>query len=139
MSASIYCQAHLNGDSQEIEVSKILDAFAPYVSKSNEFGFEVWYDEMNNSFVYIDVNDELCSGFSVNRPCADKRLYMSIFKCLSLGNFISFWNDGDKFYITNQVTIDHIPPDMKEFLETSNVEIIAVKTADDYLRELGYA
>lgn len=83
MSSSIYFQAHLDGDSQEIEVSKIIDAFAPYVSKSDGFGFEVKYDEMNSSFIYLNVSDETCSGFSINKPCADKRLYMAIFKCLN--------------------------------------------------------
>lgn len=139
MSESIYCQAHLNGDSQEIKVSEIIEAFLPYVVRTDEFGFEVEYDKLNSSFVYVDVTDETCSSFSISQPCADKRLYMSIFKCLKLGNIISYWSDGDKFYITNQTTINHIPSEMNEFLNNEDVQLIVVNTIDDYLRELGYA
>ena len=136
MSVSIYCQAHLNGDSQEIEVSEIIEAFSPHVVKSDEFGFKVEYDEMNSCFVYIDVKDKTCSSFSISKPCGDDRLYKAIFKCMKLGNFISYWSDGNKFYITNQSTISHIPSDMKEFLETDDVQTIVVNTVDEYLQEL---
>jgi len=136
MGVSIYCQAHISGDPQEIAVSKIVEAFSPYIVKSDEFGFKVEYDEMNNSFVYIDIQDKTCSSFSISKPCADDRLYKSIFKCLELGNLISYWSDGSKFYITNESTLSHIPPDMKDFLDDQNVELVIVNTVEEYLREL---
>lgn len=89
MSETIYCQAHLNGDSQQIEVSEIIEAFSSYVVKSDEFGFDVVYDEMNRSCVFIDTLDKTCSDFSISRPCGDQRLFESIYKCLSLGKLLS--------------------------------------------------
>jgi len=136
MSVSIFCQAHLNGDSQEIKVSEIIDAFAPYVVESDGFGFNVEFGDLNSSFVFIDLKNETCSSFSIERPCADDRLYMAIFKCLQLGNFISFWSDGEKFYITNRSILQHIPSDMKDFLASENVQIAVVNTVEDYLREI---
>lgn len=40
------------------------------------------------------------------------------------------------YNITNQTTLSHIPSDMKEFLETEDVQIVVVHTVEYYLQEL---
>ncbi|MFT6921810.1 MAG: hypothetical protein ACJA1C_000807 [Crocinitomicaceae bacterium] len=90
MSVSIYCPAHIQGDNQQIEVAEIMNHLEPFVENKTPDGFDVVYDELNSSHVYIDTIDKTCSNFSINRPCGDERLYQAIYNCMQLGNVICY-------------------------------------------------
>ena len=139
MSVSIYCQAHNHGDSQLLAVKDVLTCFEPFIKSIDSSGFHVVYDETNSSHVFIDQINSTCDSFTINRPCGDKRLYDAIHNCMKLGNVICYTNDGDKFYVTSLETINHIPHDMKTFVQSESCQLITVASADEFYHEMLYA
>jgi hypothetical protein len=130
MGYTIYFQSHENGGDQQVETEKIVKCFEPYITKRDEFGFEVKYDEVNSSFVLIDLAAKTCSEFSVDRPCGDKRLFESIYKVTQLGNYVSL--EDDRYFVFNEQTIENLPEDMEEDLAESGMKLIVVKDFEHY-------
>ena len=139
MSVSIYCQAHINGDDQQLSVKDILNSFGTFVKNITLNGFDVVYDEMNSSHVSIDQENTTCSNFSVNRPCGEKRLYEAIYNCMNLGNVICYTSDGDKFLVINTATIDHIPTDMKNVINSEACQLITAHSGKELYDKMFYA
>lgn len=130
MSVSITCQAHLNGGDQQIRVSEIVNQFIPFLKNVTHSGFDIVYDVKNSSHVFIDTDTEFCSSFSINRPCGDERMFEALFNCLQLGNFICYM-DGEFFIITDPLTLQHLPEDMKNHVTSEPIRlIVADKFAD---------
>lgn len=101
MSVSLFFQAHLDGEDQQVPTSSIAKEFEPYITEKDEFGFNVKYDELNDSFVHINHSNQTCSSFSVNRPCLDDRLYLSIYQIMLLANFVCLTPDGECLAFSN--------------------------------------
>lgn len=135
MGYSIYFQAHINGFDQEISVRKIIDVFEPFVKKKDEFGLEIEYDEENSSFILIDITKENCTHFSVERPCADKRFYSSLFKACQFGNFISLYPEGTCI-VFDPKTLGHIPKGMKEAINDGSLTCETTLTENHYLNKV---
>ncbi len=133
MSYTIYFQAYENGGDGKINVQNIIECFEPYIIKKDEFGFRVKYDELNTSFIYINIENHFCDGFSVNRPCVDEKLYKSIFRVMKLGNFVSLAPSDDEYYIFDPLTIKHMPSNMIIDLENNIMKKKVIKNEKEYL------
>ena len=125
MSVSIYFQAHLNGNEQSIETTKILECFSPYLKDKCESGATLYFDNQSSSFLSLDINSPSVSHLAIERPCGDAREAECILKMTKLGNFVAFEPGYEKVIIFNQSTIDNCPQDMKEsILESTGFELI---------------
>ncbi len=136
MSVSFYLQAHLKGEDQDMEVSEIINSFEPFIKNKTAEGFDVFFDEMNISHIFINTYDKTSSNFSINRPCEDIRLYEAIYNCMKLGNVIFYGSDGDKFIILSHITLDHLPEEMKEHVTSANTKLIIAKNFDLFHNEI---
>lgn len=135
MGITIYFQAHINGSSQKIPVKSIVDIFLPFISKKNESGIEVRYDELNSSFINVNLEGKYCNNFSVSRPCGNQQFYKGLYKVCQLGNFISLYPDGD-CVVFNKDTLDHLPESMKEAVTGGGFVLEIVPTEKQYLKRV---
>jgi len=131
MSVTLFFQSHLHGENQEIPTQTIVEQFEPFITRRDEFGFEVVYDAQNSSFVFIDLNLDFGSHFSINRPCTDRRLYVSIYNLMQLGNFVFFWG-GEAFYLLEGMQA-HLPEDMQELLGGDLMEVRIVTDLEGFV------
>lgn len=134
----MFCQAHNHGVSQPLAVNDILDCFAPFINNIDSDGFDVVYDEMNSSRVFIDQTNSTCDSFSVNRPCGDKRLYDAIYNCMKLGNVICYTSYGDKFFVTSLEVVNHLPHEMKTFVHSEVCQLITIANVDEFYNIMLY-
>lgn len=116
MSYSYFLQAHLNQDAQEIPMSSILAIFRDHIAAMEDNCIDLEFEEGNSCTIYVDTTQITTTGFTINRPCFDKRLGEYIYEVMQLGNFVFFEPDGKTPIITNPVVEEHLPPDMIETL-----------------------
>ena len=135
MSYTLYFQAHQKGEDQYMATKEIMECFAPFISEKNEFGFEVMYDKLNSSFIYIDLSKDRCSGFSVSRPCKDDRLFKALFRIAQLGNVICLFPEGNA-HVFNDKTIENLPADLKSAFEEGHMTYKILRTEEEYLESI---
>ena len=118
MSFDVFVQYFKDGEVETISINSLRDIFAPYVTEELENIWRVVYDDLNSSVLLLREVDDggNIDGFCINRPCADERLWDSMYKCLSLGNCVIYW-PGLEGLLSNRVEVSiHIPEDMLESL-----------------------
>lgn len=123
MSFDVFVQYFSDGKSEQVHLDSIRDIFAPYIKEESDTVWEVVYNKSNSSVLLLGKMDKegRTEGFCINRPCADERLWKSIYDCLSLGNCVIMW-PGLEGMITNRVNVrNHVPEEMIEDLGTIRV------------------
>lgn len=133
MSYTIYFQAYQNGQDQEVSTQQLVECFEPYVASQDEYGLRVEYDAENNSFIYLDLDKETNTAFSVDRLCAHEGLYTSIQKAMLLGNFVCLTPEGEVYALHNDVS-EHLPASMQEAIRNGDLIYEVVDSISDLMR-----
>jgi len=116
MSYSYFLQAHLHGGFQNVDTSKVLSIFEPYITEKSETYIDVKFDEENQCTIYIDTNEPAVTNLSVNRPGGCKKLAECLYNVMLLGNFVFYEPDGKQPIVLSSATASHMPEDMIDVL-----------------------
>ena len=114
MSFDVFVQYFEDGEAGLVSINSLRDIFAPYVTEELENIWQVVYNDLNSSVLFLREVDDggNIDGFCINRPCADVRLWESMYKCVSLGNCVIYW-PGLEGLLSNRAEVSkHIPQDM---------------------------
>ncbi len=106
-------------------------AFGTAMRDADESGFTAFYDKKNQAQVVFMPDDEdeaTISGFVVERPCADARLWASLFAILTSDSFVMMTQEGTPV-IAGSVSAKNIPKEMK-------ADAIIAKTPEDLLKAI---
>jgi hypothetical protein len=90
------------------------------------------FPEAFYNIIHLDAESIYTNGFSVNRPCGDKRLYKSITDAAQLGNFICFFPEGNA-YVLNDLTFDHFQKKMKEVFNEGSLDYEIISSCERFL------
>lgn len=112
MSHSYFLQAHLHGGFQDVDTSRVLSVFEPFITERSDTYIDLEFDEQCQCTIYINTTDTSINSLSVNRPCSCKELAKCLFDVMLLGNFVFFEPDGKQPIVLNPVTESHMPEDM---------------------------
>ena len=131
----MYMQVLDEGESAGIPHDSVRDAFgAAFVAESGPERWKVFYDAQNSCDVYLslDAGAGMVQGLSINRPCADLRLWDALASVLALGNVVLYFPGCKAPLIANFNARQHLPLDM---IEALGEPIIAASGAE-ILREI---
>ena len=125
MSFTLYFQAYKNGIETPININQLVECFGQFVTEQNENGFKVEYNKTNSCFISIDLDKKQVDHFSIDRPCADIKLYNSIFEVAKICNLVQMEPDFDGFNIFETSTKLHLS---EELLKMNIVSYDSPKT-----------
>ena len=134
MSFDVFVQYFSSGQSEMIPLDDIREIFAPYAKEESESILQIVYDGQNSTALYLykTTKDRKTEGFCINRPCADERLWKSVYDCMALGHCIVMW-PGLEGVITDKMdTAKHIP---QEIIEKTG-RLIVVGDYKDIIKHL---
>ena len=69
------------------------------------------FEDVNHCMVYLDVDETVVSGMTINRPC-QAGLGECIYRIMRLGNFVFFEPDGKHMIMLDPAVEEHLPEDM---------------------------
>jgi hypothetical protein len=61
-------------------------------------------------------NDKLIDGFTVNRPCRDRRLWRALFQVMRMGPVVLYYPGGRSPLVALESATQMLPPDMVDAL-----------------------
>ncbi len=112
MSHQIFFQYHLDGGPQAVPTKSVLAAFEPFLRDYETDSVEIRFSEQETCRLFIKTDVESVSHFMVSRPCADPRLYDSLFNAALLGNAVSYFPPVERAIVFRPDTVKHLPEDL---------------------------
>ena len=119
MSFDVYLQSFDRGEFAGIPRQRLRVAFGAHLSETETDFWQVRYDDMNSCNLYLTAHDtdaRMLHGFTLNRPCADQRLWDALPSILALGNIVLYFPGGRQPMVAHSKVTQHLPPDMIESL-----------------------
>jgi hypothetical protein len=120
VSFDLFVNCFEHGEKGVFPGSMLERLFGPQiVSRKPEFSlWSIDYGQNNTSDIYVSFEDGVknCSGFTINRPCADIRLFEAIYAVLADTNSVLFYPSDDPPLIGKVSTRQHLPQDMVDSL-----------------------
>ena len=115
-------------------VSAVRGAFTHVLDTSSDAEWKIRYDDTNWCNIYVHRHDdrpELVHSITVDRPCADVRLWDSLHQLLQLGNWVLYFPaEKPPLVMANESTVLHLPKSMQEALGPVKV----VNSGDDIIQ-----
>jgi hypothetical protein len=108
-----------DGELDGMPRQKVRDAFGPFLTDMGAEKWRVYYDDANWSDVMIEPlakKDDLLVGIVVDRPCADERLWDSLYQILKLGNIVIYFPSNCPPLVADPEVVKHLPPGMVKSL-----------------------
>lgn len=119
MSFDLFAQFYEHGAPAAITVDAVRAAFGSYVATSDATHWRLEYDTENRSYIDLSPHPSdhsAITGFTVNRPCGDLRLWDGLAAVLCLGNAVLYFPGGRNPLVGSTDAVPHLPPDMIEAL-----------------------
>lgn len=117
MSYDIFMSAFHKGEAAAVSISALRKPFEPFVTEVDPTHWRLWYDDTNSCDVFLHgyIGSTGCiSGFSINRPCGDMRLWDALAEILRLGPLVLY---SDFPPLVSDMSIGaHLPAAMTEGL-----------------------
>ena len=92
----------------------------------------VKYDEMNSSFIFIDMLEEFSEGFAVSKPCGDKRLFESIYAASKFAPCILIHPDGNSI-LFNKKDIHHFDIELQKSINANDLQIQILESKENFV------
>jgi hypothetical protein len=135
MGLALYFNYYNNQKPTKVPTYKIIELFEENIKLEIEDGFMVEYDEMNSSFIGIEMNEEFTEAFAINKPCGDRRLYESIYAASKFAPCILISPVGNST-IFNKNDINHFVLDLQETINSDDFSIEIVNSLEDFLEKI---
>jgi hypothetical protein len=103
-----------DGATRGLPRAEVRAAFGPWLREGSPDLWQVEYDGPNSCAIYIDENPDRIVSAMISRPCADERLWDSLFKILLLGNAMLMWPGCKAPVIAREDTIPFLPESVAE-------------------------
>lgn len=132
MGLALYFNYYKNQKPTKVPTYKIIELFEEYSKWENEEGIMVEYDEMNSSFIGIEMNEEFTEAFAINKPCGDRRLYESIYAASKFAPCILISPVGNST-IFNKNDINHFVLDLQECIHSDDFPIEIFESKEDFI------
>ncbi len=129
MSVSLFVMCFKDGKLDHLPKALAEQAFGPFIIVREPNFWRVAYDICNESDIYFEEGEAGLTDFMIDRPCADIRLYESIFQVLQGSNSAMFWPDDCPPSIARSSVARHLPADVVESMGTPRVVGSAVELA----------
>jgi hypothetical protein len=134
LSFEVFVQCFERGQFSGSPVAAVWGAFNHVLDTSSDAEWKIRYDDTNRCNIYVHRHEErpeLVHSITVNRPCADVRLWNSLHQLLRLGNWVLYFPaEKPPLLIANESTALHLPESMREALGPVKV----VNSGDDIIR-----
>jgi hypothetical protein len=119
MSFDVYLQSFHRGDFAGVPRQRVRDAFGTHLTEAEPDYWQLRYDEANTCDIDLtphDTDQSMVLGFTIHRPCADKRLWNALASILTLGDVVLYFPGGRAPLVASSRVTEHLPPDMVEAL-----------------------
>lgn len=134
MGLTLYLNYYKNQKPAKVPTYKIIELFEENIKWENEDGFMVEYDEMNSTFIFIDMKEEFCEGFAINKPCGDEQLFKSIYGASKFAPCILISPVGSST-IFNKNDIKHFVLDLQECIHSDDFPIEITNSLEDFFEK----
>lgn len=121
MGHDIFLQAHVQGESQDIPTSNVLECFSQFITYKEDAFVDLQFTETDSCTIFFDTTSPSISSLMVSRPCGDERLARCLFRVMELGNFVLLEPGRDGFIVLRQEVIAHFPEGMAEALGEARI------------------
>ena len=114
MSFDVWVSRFREGAPDEFSRTTVLKAFGSHITQLDATCWRVFYDEQNSCDVFAGGRSEgsdLITGFTVNRPCGDQRLWDALISILRIPRMVLYF-PGGRPLIADASTAEHLPADM---------------------------
>ena len=114
MSFEVFILGFKNGEPEWFPAQRVRDAFGTHVVECLAYAWCLRYDEPNVNGVTLmkhPSDPSLISGFSVDRPGADIRMWDTLASILASGPFAFVFGSHPPL-IGNPDAVQHLPPNM---------------------------
>ena len=136
MSFEVFVHCFTGGERDGIGLAEVRRAFGPYLQTGEQDRWRVAYDEQNTCDIHVELlpSDPRSVHFmSVQRPCADCRLWEALFSMLKIGHCVLYFPaDRPPLLVADESMAEHLPRDMVE----SMGPITRVSSAQQILDEI---
>lgn len=109
-------QGHAAGMPEEA----VRSAFSHFAADSESDHWRLRYDKANSCIIDVtrlDGTAGLISGLTLHRPCADPRLWDSIYRVMIAGQWVLFFpSEKPPIIVANSNHVKHMPVGMAESL-----------------------
>ena len=91
MSFEVFMQCFRGGQARGTSAATVRDVFSNFADDSEPNYWHLWYDNENGCRVRVTQREDEIQALTVHRPCADARLWDSIFRVLQLGPWVLYF------------------------------------------------
>jgi hypothetical protein len=116
MSFEVFIQCFTGGAPDGVPAADIQRAFGGHLQTGDPKWWKVFYDEQNWSDIlvrFLSPDRRLVSFMSVQRPCADTRLWDALFSILRLGHCVLYFPaEKPPLLVADDSVAEHLPKDM---------------------------
>jgi hypothetical protein len=116
MSFDVFLQCFVGGKPGSIPVAEVRKAFGEHLRADDPGLWQVYYDGENSSDIYMSFlpsDSSRISGFCVNRPCGDERLWESLLSVMRMGSVVMYW-PGSRPLVADESVERQLPSEMIE-------------------------
>jgi hypothetical protein len=132
MSSEVYIQCFEHGKPAGMSRKPIRDAFGDFLRESEPNQWTLDYGGKNSCTVLLQLIGGDIHHLTVERPCADKRLWDSLASILKLGNMVFYFPGDAPPLVANDSVIEHLPPDMIKALG----EPVVIRNGKDIVEQI---
>jgi hypothetical protein len=121
MGFEAFVQCFKDGDFDTIPMDPVRAAFGSFLSEDGPYDWRIYYNELNSCDVMLQLDDKhkkRLRGFTVLRPCADRRFWDAIMSILKMGNLVLYFPAHCSPLVADHEVIKHLPPSLIEGLGT---------------------
>jgi hypothetical protein len=110
-------QCFENGQVAGVAPEAVREAFSNLAEDSEPEYWRLWYDEANDCHVRVSRRNNQIEALTVHRPCADERLWESLYHVLRLGPWVLYFPaPKPPLVMADQSHAEQLPASMREAL-----------------------
>src|SRR6476469_9528051 len=112
MSFDVYLQSFHRGEFAGIPRQRLRDVFGAHLTETEPDYWQVRYDDANSCDLDLTAHDtdaSMVRGFTVHRPCADRRLWDALASILALGDLVLYFPGGRAPLVAHSTVTQHLP------------------------------
>jgi hypothetical protein len=104
-----------NGRPAGVAADSVKQAFSNFAEDSEPDYWHLCYDPANSSRIHVSRFGNQIKGLTIDRPCADKRLWDSMYRVLKLGPWVLYFPaPNGPLVMADPATAENLPESMRK-------------------------